>query len=673
LEISELDFGNYAELYAQRKRLFSGGEAQERLEKEGERVADQIAGNVEARVKKFMAETPGATAEQIHAEASQAYIDAQNKLQQQIIDRIDGKGMGFRGALRKFGKLMDMSSMKWKDIGELEGAEKAKAIAMKLGKNGLFVAGIAGLGAIGIGALTSALSISFVLGTGTAIGAAKGAGIGSIMSRHGSKNSAIRGVDLSEDENFQRILADLNPEDQASYGNISDWILKQRNNVAAREDNRTNRRKTALAASIGAIAGAAFGSIQISIPEMRTETETKTGTEHRMVSEQRDVTVQDPGHNVSPQGQDYSFHHIEGNSNVIGQIGPNGEMSLSGGDLSAFGPDGVGTQVGGAYDLNTHQFYPFPNNTVPAGYDGPIAWGVENSSGIHIVASEARSGLFDLDAISQWVPGGSRTETVTQFVMKPFDFTYPVSHDVPYLAYNAALTTAAHLAGDGIIIGATRLAADQIRPRTNRSGNGTNGVSVDDLLSQLNPPEPGPAGSAAPEPAPQIRRSWRDIMSQLPLRRRQGTTETGPPNPDGVDTEVIPPVSQFTRQNIRDVEAYFTGINNGEQFIPEDTRNSYLEEAEREGIFATDANQPVQLADRGRQLFRDYLNSGEYRGRQDANPIGYGFASWLANRNRQRSAAPETAPEPAGQPPTSETTPEGEADRQASDELAGTL
>jgi hypothetical protein len=475
MEIPELDFNNYAELYARRKNLFSGRGAQERLDAEGIVVAEQISRNVEAIVNNFMIDNPDATAEQIRAAASQAYIDAQNTLQQQIIDHIDGEGMGFRGVLRKFGKMMDYSSMRWRDIRELEGAEKAKAIAMKLGKWGLLGAGIAGLGVIGIGAATGAISLSFALGSGTAIGAAKGGGIGFAMARHGSRNSAVRNIDLENDAQFQEILNNLDLTDRRLFDNISDWLMEQRNNASGNTDHNTNRRKSAIATGLGAIMGGIVGSVQVNTSQPTGE----VNSDPRYGYETTTKTVEDPGHWETPTGQPYNVHHVEGVSNVEGWQHSNGQMFLHG-DLSPFGNDAIGQQVGGAFNPATGQFYPFPGNIPPAGYTGPLAWVVNDT----ILASEGYHNVFDISQLSSWIDGGSHDVLVRNLIRLPNRET-----EIFAMSLNAARTAWAHVAGYVVTAVATKFAADLARARRNRGDN------------QPNNPAPG-ARPPAPDSAP---------------------------------------------------------------------------------------------------------------------------------------------------------------------------
>lgn len=254
MEIPPIDSGDYPELYARRKNL-SGGDI-EALDREAERLRDDISANIQARINNFTAENPGATLEQIQQFAMQCYVESQNEIQQDVIAAIDGQGyenangeVRGRSPLRRFGAWMDKHGSKV--------------------KKGMFVVGAAGAIVLTGGVIAGAIAPAFAVGAGTAIGAVKGALVGLGMSRHGSKESASRNIDLTTGR-YENMFAEMDPNSVTDYARIADHLMLQYN-ASADKDHETNIKKSRRAAVIGASIGAIAGSISFNSPvEVRT-------------------------------------------------------------------------------------------------------------------------------------------------------------------------------------------------------------------------------------------------------------------------------------------------------------------------------------------------------------------------------------------------------------------
>lgn len=248
IEVPPIDPGEYPELYARRKNLAGGDK--EALRAEADRVASELTANVEARVNNYILENPDATPEQIRQFSLSCYVEAQNGLQQDIIAAIDGKGYTDaegvergRSSLRRFGAWLDRHGNTIKKV--------------------MLVAGVAGAVVLTGGIAAGAIVPAFAIGAGTAYGAVKGAAIGLGMSRHGSKESASRNVEVRE----------MTPEEVDKYNNMSEYIMSQYN-AAADADHKVNVKKSRRAAIMGAVVGAIAGSISFQSPETVNTTQT---------------------------------------------------------------------------------------------------------------------------------------------------------------------------------------------------------------------------------------------------------------------------------------------------------------------------------------------------------------------------------------------------------------
>jgi hypothetical protein len=244
VEVPPIDSGDYPELYARMKNLVGGDK--ERLLEEAERLKNEIDANVRAQVINFLAENPNATAEQVDQLLMQCAVEAKNKLAEDILAAIDGRGYTDAEGHEK-------GKSRWRRFGAWMDKHGSKL------KKGMLIAGAAGAVVLTGGVLAGAIVPAFAIGAGTVWGAAKGAAVGLGMSRHGSKESASKNVDIAD-------FRDMTPEERAKYTGISDYLMSEFNK-SADGDHRTNVSKSRRAAIVGAVVGGLFGSLSFSSPD----------------------------------------------------------------------------------------------------------------------------------------------------------------------------------------------------------------------------------------------------------------------------------------------------------------------------------------------------------------------------------------------------------------------
>ena len=357
MEVPPVNTGNYPELYARRKNLVGGD--QEALKAEADRVSAELTANVEARVNNFMVDNPNATPEQIRQFSLTCYVEAQSALQQDVIAAVDGRGYtdasgverGNSG-LRRFGAWLDKHGSKI--------------------KKGMLIVGVVGAVAITGGVAAGVIVPAFAIGAGTAIGAAKGASIALGMSRHGSKESSSRSIDVSN-ESYQTMFEQMSPADATRFARMSDYIMNQYN-TAADTDHAQNVRKSRRAAVTGAVIGAIAGSITFSSPEVSstpnntTVPNTTPDIPHYTIKE-GEYTGQVIMNTLNKMGIDGSrFANADGSTNMEALFDviskdqwrsfealPNGTHSMAGADnLSNEGIRYVIQSVVNNHDWGTH-------------------------------------------------------------------------------------------------------------------------------------------------------------------------------------------------------------------------------------------------------------------------------------------------------------------------------
>lgn len=137
-----------------------------------------------------------------------------------------------------------------------------KVINNKALKGVLVGAAVAGLVVTGVGlvAAGATISLGFTAG-GVAAGALKGGLSGLIMSRQNSKNSAVRGFANEEAIKNQIKEIDITKQD-ADTANVANWLMEQYGD-ASTQDRKSNIKKTAVSAGLGAALGGFASGIHI--------------------------------------------------------------------------------------------------------------------------------------------------------------------------------------------------------------------------------------------------------------------------------------------------------------------------------------------------------------------------------------------------------------------------
>lgn len=262
----EIEFraNNYPELYARVKNLMSTEEDQRQLEAEGGKLTESMAAYVQAAVWEFMKNNPSATPEQIQQETLKQFVVANDTLEKDILDHIDGRKVDgqetkgrLKGVARRFNAWMDRHGDKV--------------------KKALLITGGVGLIATGAGAAAGTISLGAALGWGTAIGATKGALLGTLLQRHGSKNSEARNVaaDVMESDEWKTAIANLDPTNRKKFLAIAE-VLVLNYDLSAAGDHEANVKRTKRAAIIGAALGALAGSMVAESPYSRETIEQQT-------------------------------------------------------------------------------------------------------------------------------------------------------------------------------------------------------------------------------------------------------------------------------------------------------------------------------------------------------------------------------------------------------------
>jgi|GEM_PF-5504032 len=246
VEVPQIRVGDYPEFYARNKNLFVNKENREKLQQEADRLTEEIAANIKAELDNYLVSNPDADKKAITAESDRLFLDAQKQIQEACIDKMDNGTI-----LRKFGKFMDKHGKKIK-------------IA-------LLAAGAIGAGTLTFGLVTGAVAFGGLsLGVGTAVGVARGASMGGIFSRHGSRNSHIHEDLFEENGRLSQLVERKGGDPQVA--DIARYLMDE-NNKSASLDHKTNVKKSALAMGIGGAIGGLMGSINWVSPHETTVTE----------------------------------------------------------------------------------------------------------------------------------------------------------------------------------------------------------------------------------------------------------------------------------------------------------------------------------------------------------------------------------------------------------------
>lgn len=234
------------------------------------------------------------------AEKLARYEAVMNKIDGKIKDAMNGKNGGLH-PIRRFGHILDESKKKFSEIDGFGGK------AVKVTKGVLLGAGlVAGIGT-GWAVLTGATAVSFAVGSGTLLGALKGAGMGALFSRKGAGDFSLKEIGKDGDKGgLEKIMNNGGNAGELAKFIISASEIKHKENVSA-------TRKSAI---LGGITGAVMGSLHF----QKTE----------IVKKQHDV-----------QGNAAQYTDANGNATADATSSvPNSAPDVSGANVGAWQPTG---------------------------------------------------------------------------------------------------------------------------------------------------------------------------------------------------------------------------------------------------------------------------------------------------------------------------------------------
>lgn len=203
-----------------------------------QRILEELNKELESEYATKQAECKTA----VHDEFLQNYIDEQLALEKTTADALD------------------TGTFPRKVVHKILANKKFKAILIAAGAAGLAVTGV-GLAA---GVVGGTMSVGFGLtASGAAAGAARGTLGGVLMSRQDSKNSAVH--NFATKEQIEAHLNDYNiikSNGTPETANVASWLLDQYE-AAKNTDLSSNRKRTAVAAGLGATIGTILSGIHV--------------------------------------------------------------------------------------------------------------------------------------------------------------------------------------------------------------------------------------------------------------------------------------------------------------------------------------------------------------------------------------------------------------------------
>ena len=280
--------GEYGELLDEYLKLKAGEThekgKQEIAEKLESRI-EELKSEIEAKLTEFMdinSEEPEKTQVEVDAEKERLIKEAEATLKaeyKEMIEALEAKvNAEFLEDFLAQEVALEEATIDKLDNGTLCRKFVNKVINNKALKGVLIAAAVAGLAVTGIGlaagvaagTVTSVSLGGFTVG-GVAAGTAKGGIMGGLMSRQNSKNSAVRG--LASEESIKQDLGEVKAlgQEDSDVANVAGWLLDQYE-TANTEDRISNRKRTAVAAGIGAAIGALASGVQIGSTEQTTVT-----------------------------------------------------------------------------------------------------------------------------------------------------------------------------------------------------------------------------------------------------------------------------------------------------------------------------------------------------------------------------------------------------------------
>ena len=220
---------------------FAGGDFEntEKIPEEIEELRQRLLDVAAENLKQEYGDLVEAAKTKVNADFLEKYIEQENDLWSDTNDKLD-KGSIFRKAV-------------------------SKIITNKHIKGALIGAAVVGLAVTGVGLATGAVVLGgAALGAGTAIGAAKGAITGLVMSRQSSESSALNAVDAeTRSQNIREQLEGIDfLAENDDVRNAVSWMMEQYNE-AKNIDRKSNVKRTAISAGLGAAIGAVVGSVQV--------------------------------------------------------------------------------------------------------------------------------------------------------------------------------------------------------------------------------------------------------------------------------------------------------------------------------------------------------------------------------------------------------------------------
>lgn len=333
-----LDFYDYSEQYAKVKNLLGAKKATEMLHEESKKTQQQLTEYVHGKITEYLEKNTNATKEQIAQEQMKYYVDANSRIQEEILaalngeERMDktGEKRSHGGPFRKFNAIMDKHGKKI--------------------KKALLVVGGAGAVVVTGGLIFGAAAPALALGAGTAVGAGvgaiKGAITGGIMTRHGGEKSAVKDLQkyFESDQEIQKMLEKLDANDKQTYLALSGKIMEF-TNQAAEFDHKHNvditRKGMAISAGIGALLGAVGGSTYSETTISGPEVGADVPNDNTVPQEVPNAPLEIPHHTIQPGeltgqviqntlndmglGGQYNFVMPDGSTNMdlIYQFDPN--------------------------------------------------------------------------------------------------------------------------------------------------------------------------------------------------------------------------------------------------------------------------------------------------------------------------------------------------------------
>lgn len=382
-------------------------EINEKLEQRFEELSQQI----EEQLAEF--ESPDEegnkkTAEELEEERERLIEEANETLKREyseLTEALETKvSAEFTAALLEEKNNLEDATIKRLDNGTICRKIVSKIINNKILKGALVAAGVVGLAVTGVGLAaglaTGAMTVGFggFTAAGVIAGAAKGGLAGTVMSRQSSEKSAVR--TFADEAAIREGLKDINLSESEDVANVGSWLMGQYEK-AKESDLKSNRRRTLIAAGIGAAMGALMSGVEAKAEIEKIGGGDAAGGEALPTVNNAEQTV-----------VDYQAANL-GNVNIPEGHGALTTFEQLGGDPANYEQfEHILYDIAGKYQMS-----PGSNGVVP-GYDGTVGnfaftypgtidtWPDTARSMITEAANEAaRQGLIPGSAISSNVTG----------------------------------------------------------------------------------------------------------------------------------------------------------------------------------------------------------------------------------------------------------------------------